>query len=193
MVKSLSQAFSCVWIGTVMVVVYLCSSTCFDNLCIYLQSIDAGHILCVFKRILTITCTLCVLICAQLQFIPSCCRSHTCTSWQLYLYNWPIEFVPDPSLANSCNTIPPLSNSDNYGIVMELNRKPEKAAKAKGQLTWRYYADWNTARQLIDTFNWDSDYIELTVLEKNDTSNSCILCVKHYPAARLPHSRRNLP
>jgi len=96
-------------------------------------------------------------------------------------------FVPDPSLVNSCNTIPPLSSSDHYGIVMELNKKPEKAAKAKGQLTWRYYADWNTARQLIDTFNWDSDYIELTVLEKNDTSNSCILCVKHYPAARLPH------
>ena len=48
---------------------------------------------------------------------------------------------------------------------MELNRKPEKAAKAKlkDQLTWRYsYADWNTACQLIDTFTWDSDYIELS-------------------------------
>ena len=191
-----------------MVVVYLCSSTCFDNLCIYLQSIDAGHILCVFKRILTITCTLCVLICAQLQFIPSCCRSHTCTSWRLYLYNWPIAFVPDPSLVNSCNTIPPLSSSDHYGIVMELNKKPEKAAKAKGQLTWRYYADWNTARQLIDTFNWDSDHIELS---NNDISTSCFfmshfrmslghlgslntfLYLKQYPAARLLHSRRNLP
>jgi len=74
-----------------------------------------------------------------------------------------LVIVPDPSLVNSCNTIPPLSNSDHYGIVMELNRKPEKAAKAKGQLTWRYsYADWNTARQLIDTFNWDSDHIELS-------------------------------
>ena len=74
-----------------------------------------------------------------------------------------LAFVPDPSLVNSCNTIPPLSNSDHYGIVMELNRKPEKAGKAKGQLTWRYsYADWSTARQLIDTFNWDSDYIELS-------------------------------
>ena len=53
-----------------------------------------------------------------------------------------LAFVPDPSLVNSCNTIPPLSNSDHYGVVMELNRKPEKAAKAKGQLTWRYsYAE----------------------------------------------------
>ena len=40
---------------------------------------------------------------------------------------------------------------------MELNRKPEKAAKAKGRLIWRHsYADWNIACQLIDNFNWDS-------------------------------------
>ena len=72
-------------------------------------------------------------------------------------------FTTDLAFVNSCNTIPPLSNSDHYGIVMELNRKPEKAAKAKGQLTWRYScADWNTARKLVDTFNWDSDYIELS-------------------------------
>ena len=31
-----------------------------------------------------------------------------------------LVFVPDPSLVNSCNTIPPLSNSDHDGIVMEL-------------------------------------------------------------------------
>ena len=31
-----------------------------------------------------------------------------------------------------------LSNSDHYGIVMEPNRKPEKTAKAKDQLIWRY-------------------------------------------------------
>ena len=53
-------------------------------------------------------------------------------------------FTTDLAFVNI--TIPPLSNSDQYGIVMELNRKAEKAAKAKGQLTWRYScADWNTA------------------------------------------------
>ena len=39
--------------------------------------------------------------------------------------------VSDPSLVNSYNTIPPLSNSDHYGIVLELNIKHNKAAKAK--------------------------------------------------------------
>jgi len=44
-----------------------------------------------------------------------------------------LVFAPNPYLVimNSCSTIPPLSNSDHYGIVMELNRKPKKAAKAK--------------------------------------------------------------
>jgi len=49
-----------------------------------------------------------------------------------------LVFVPDPSLVNSCNTIPPLSNSDHY---------------CYGTYS---YADWNTACQLIDTLNWDS-------------------------------------
>ena len=31
-----------------------------------------------------------------------------------------------------------LFNSDHYGIIMEPNRKPEKNAKAKDQLIWRY-------------------------------------------------------
>ena len=61
-----------------------------------------------------------------------------------------LVFVPDTSLVNSCNTIPPFSNSDHYGFVMELNRKPETAAKAKGWLIWKYsYADWNTASMSV--------------------------------------------
>ena len=43
-----------------------------------------------------------------------------------------LVIVPDPCLVNSCNTIPPLSNSDHYRIVTELSVKREKAAKAKG-------------------------------------------------------------
>jgi len=40
-------------------------------------------------------------------------------------YTMDLVFVPDLSLVNSCKTLPPLSNSDHYGITMELNRKPE--------------------------------------------------------------------
>ena len=28
--------------------------------------------------------------------------------------------MPDPSVVHSCNAIPPLFNSDHYGIIMEL-------------------------------------------------------------------------
>ena len=60
-----------------------------------------------------------------------------------------VVIVSDPSLVNSYNTISPLSNSDHYGIVMELNMKCEKAAKAKatkakGRIIWRYSYDLNT-------------------------------------------------
>jgi len=59
-----------------------------------------------------------------------------------------VVIVSDPSLVNSCNTIPPLSNSDHYEIVMELNMKCEKAkakaTKAKGRIIWRYSYDLNT-------------------------------------------------
>jgi len=73
---------------------------------------------------------------------------------------------------------------------VELNRKPEKAAKVKSQLIWmRYsYADWNTARQLIDTFNWDSimsDDIEPSL-------ETMAPRIQTIPSRLLP-SRRNLP
>ncbi len=105
-----------------------------------------------------------------------------------------LVFVRNPSMVNSCNTIPPLSNSDHYGIVMELNRKPKKSEKSKGRLIWRHsYADWNTACELIDTFNWDSimsDDIELSWKQWHQQFMS--IMSQTIPNSLLP-SRRNLP
>ena len=40
-----------------------------------------------------------------------------------------LVFVSEPSLLSTCDTIPPLSNSDHQGIVMELSQKPVIAEK----------------------------------------------------------------
>ena len=68
-----------------------------------------------------------------------------------------LVFVSEPSLMDACDTIPPLSNSDHEGILMELSQKSIKTEKTQGRKIWRYtYADWDKASELIDEFNWDS-------------------------------------
>ena len=68
-----------------------------------------------------------------------------------------LVFVSEPSLLNQCDTISPLSNSDHWGILMDLSKKPAKTVKTQGRQIWRYaYADWMKACELIDEFNWDS-------------------------------------
>ncbi len=180
------------------------SSTCgiFDNLCTYLQSINAGHLSNflflgdfstnydnpshpLYSNLCSITSLYCL---TQVVVGPTHVHHDGSTS------TIDLVFVSDPSMVNSCNTIPPLSNSDHYGIVMELNRKPEKPEKSKGRLIWRYsYADWNTARELIDTYNWDSimsDDIELSWKQWHQQFMS--IMSQTIPNRLLP-SRRNLP
>ena len=64
------------------------------------------------------------------------------------------------------DTVPPLSNSDHMGVLINLSQKSPKAEKSQGRLIWRYaHADWDKACELINQFNWDSvlsDNIELS-------------------------------
>ena len=106
-----------------------------DNLCTYLQSIVAGHLsnLCflgdfnscshpLYSNLCSIT-----LLFSLTQVVVGPTHVHHDGSTSTI----DLVFVPDTSLVNNCSTSPPLSNSDHYGIGMELNRKPKKAAKAK--------------------------------------------------------------
>ena len=68
-----------------------------------------------------------------------------------------LVFLSEPTSKQSCDTIPPLSNSGHMGILLKLKKKPMKSEQTKGRLIWRYsYADWENACQLIDAFHWDS-------------------------------------
>ena len=79
-----------------------------------------------------------------------------------------LVFVSDHIKVSSCETIPPLCNSDHYGISTRIElRSSIHQSPYKGCLVWRYnYADYHLASNLIVNINWDllfsGDYIDLS-------------------------------
>ena len=67
-------------------------------------------------------------------------------------------FSNEDSLVHNCETVPPLSTSDHYGVVAAINKKfGKQKIKSNGRRIWRYtYADWDGACEAIDNFDWDS-------------------------------------
>jgi len=95
-------------------------------ICTYLQPIDAGHLSNftflgdfninignhshpLYSNLCSITS---LFILTQVVVGPR----HVHHDGSTYIID--LVFVPDTSLVNSCSTIPPLSNSDHYGIIM---------------------------------------------------------------------------
>ena len=70
-----------------------------------------------------------------------------------------LVFISDNTNVHSCETVPPLGNSDHNGILTNLSliRKHTPIQPCKGCQVWRYdYADWNTACHLLQCFDWSS-------------------------------------
>ena len=67
-------------------------------------------------------------------------------------------FSNEATLVHRCETVPPLSTSDHYGVVATINKKFGKHRfKNKGRKIWRYsYANWDGACEAIDSFDWNS-------------------------------------
>ena len=105
-----------------------------------------------------------------------------------------LVFMSEPSLLNQCDTIPPLSNSDHWGILMDLSKKPAKAAKTQGQLIWHYaYADWTKACELIDDYNWDSIFSGDIELSWKLWYHQFMSIMSQSIPNTIIHTRRNLP
>ena len=75
--------------------------------------------------------------------------------------------LSQPSQLLRCTTIPPLGNSDHYGIYTALKwRVFKKKVISNSRLIWRYkYADFEKACFLLDTIDWD-------IVLPNDVSNA---------------------
>ena len=105
-----------------------------------------------------------------------------------------LVFVSESSLLNTCDTIPPLSNSDHRGILMEISRKIVKAEKTQGRLIWRYgYADWDKACDLINQFDWDSILSENVELSWKLWHKQFMSIMAQSIPNRVIPTRRNLP
>jgi len=73
-----------------------------------------------------------------------------------------LVILSNPSLLSSCQTIPPLSNSDHLGIWMEIKMKhANRTVQPPRCPVWHYsQADWDRARERIETFDWDAGMVE---------------------------------
>ena len=72
-----------------------------------------------------------------------------------------LVFVSNTVLTNSCHVIPPLSNSDHSGILVQCSWRPTAQHNctnhSKGRTVWYYnHADWARASTLIYSFDWNS-------------------------------------
>ena len=92
--------------------------------------------------------------------------------FKFYNNSWEIEnsyrtsrVGTQPSQLLRCTTIPPLENSDHYGIYTALKWRVKKVI-SNSRLIWRYkYADFEKACFLLDTIDWD-------IVLPNDVSNA---------------------
>ena len=69
-----------------------------------------------------------------------------------------LVFTCNDLVLQSCETVPPLSNSNYFGIILDINMKKHKQkVKCKGRRIWPYsFADWDGACESFKLFNWDS-------------------------------------
>ena len=176
-------------------------STIFDTLFTYFQSIDAGH----FSNFIFVgdfnvnfdnpshplysnLCNVMSLFSLSQSVVgPTHVQNNTSSTIDLV-------FVSNPSLVSECSTIPPLSNSDHLGILLDLKKKLKPSDKCQGRLIWRYsHADWDKACDLIESFDWDSiltDDIDASL--KQWHKQFMDIMAQSIPNRFLP-PRRNLP
>ena len=106
-----------------------------------------------------------------------------------------LALLSTPTLLRSCSVIPPLANSDHFGLLLDIKWKTNtKQARSEKRKIWRYaHADFQRACQLIDSTDWESILchdVDQSILQWNN----CFLNIMEQciPKAILGR-RRNLP
>ena len=90
-------------------------------------------------------------------------------------------FVSTTTKVNSCNTIPPLSNSDHFGLQLNISTiNPRRQRKIHPRLVWRYsLADFESITNMLD----DADLEELLDDDVNSSwikwKNSFLLIMRN--------------
>ena len=100
-----------------------------------------------------------------------------------------------PSLLQSCETIPPLSNSDHMGLLLQSQwRQARQPRGGSTRYIWLYkHADWHKAHELIEGTNWDSLLVDdVNISWENWMKHFLEIMAECIPQRLLPN-RRNLP
>lgn len=103
--------------------------------------------------------------------------------------------MSSPELLRSCQTAPPLSNSDHFGILLYSQWKVSNHSYGKNyRHIWCYsHADWKLANALIANTDW-SLVLTNNVNESWQNWHACFMEIMHIctPQLHLSH-RSNLP
>lgn len=98
-----------------------------------------------------------------------------------------LVFVSSPVLTNSCHVIPPLSNSDHNGILVQCSW-------SKGRTVWCYnHADWVRASTLIELFDWNSILSEEVDESWSNWSKQLLSIMDECIPKRTLPKHKNLP
>ena len=103
-------------------------------------------------------------------------------------------FTSNPQLLHGCSAVPPLSNSDHYGILASFSLKATTFIPNR-RLVWRYkLADWDMACDCIETTNWTAFLVpgDMDSTWKNWSDKFLLIIDECIPKAFLP-LRQNHP
>ena len=106
-----------------------------------------------------------------------------------------LAFVSVPGMVQSCETIPPLANSDHLGIHLIMPTKLKKnPLKPQLQKVWRYnLADFSQAVELLDSIEWeallDESDVDVYWSFKHYFLQIMEICIPH----ALVKTKRNVP
>ena len=107
-----------------------------------------------------------------------------------------LALTSSPAQTVTCDSIPPLANSDHNGLDLNVSLKSNiQHARTNRRTVWRYaHADFSKANRLISEMDWDSLYcadIDQHCMQwQNMFSSIMEQCI---PKKVLPPKRRNRP
>ena len=107
-----------------------------------------------------------------------------------------LVFLSSPENLSSCETLPPLANSDHLGVSFSIKIcKSTLTSARKARKVWRYaYANFDMAHEMISEIDWDSVFSSKDIDVCWANWQSIFLSIMDYC---IPHSvlkpRKNLP
>ena len=107
-----------------------------------------------------------------------------------------LALVSNREAVEDCSILPPLMNSDHNGLSLTITKSMKKPSKSMPKREiWKYSkADFAKASNMIDDFNWDSQFHGKSVDEACSAWEEAILLIMDHciPKGKVP-KKKNTP